>query len=74
MTLRKKIFFTKNGVHILKSHLKKKDKIQKMGDLMSNNAISVYKTILLIIFFLLNEYYNRWPLTTIIVIEEVFFF
>lgn len=55
MTLRKKIYFTKNGVHdhILKSHLKKKDKIQKMGDLMSNNAISVYKTILLIIFFLL---------------------
>lgn len=52
MTLRKKIYFTKNGVHILKSHLKK-DKIQKMGDLMSNNAISVYKTILLIIFFLL---------------------
>lgn len=34
MTLRKKIYFTKNGVHILKSHLKKKDKIQKMGDLM----------------------------------------
>lgn len=53
MTLRKNIYFTKNGVHILKSHLKKKDKIQKMGDLMSNNAISVYKTILLIIFFLL---------------------
>lgn len=53
MTLRKKIYFTKNGVHILESHLKKKDKIQKMGDLMSNNAISVYKTILLIIFFLL---------------------
>lgn len=53
MTLRKKIYFTKNGVHILKSHLKKKDKIQKMGDLMSNNTILVYKTILLIIFFLL---------------------
>lgn len=32
MTLRKKIYFTKNGVHILKSHLKKKDKIQKINE------------------------------------------